>query len=136
MPKISNLANNMRRAGGGAFILPSVGWASPLPSPHIRTCPLARHTPMRPRTAHRLGPDADRRGNSRSDCGARPVQSEADAATVCCFETPPDDRGGTVELSLLRAGNNQEPAHERMNTAMILLGAGPPSRSNCVSAAT
>ncbi len=126
----------MRQIDGRPFILPSVGRSSSLPSPHIQTCSLARHTPIGPKAALGLGPCTHRRANSPSDCGTRPVQSAADAATSRCFDTPSDDGGGTVGLSLLRAGNNAASVKERKFTVMMLPGAGPPSRSDGVIAAT
>src|SRR5208337_3222982 len=75
MPKISNPTNHMRPAGGGAFILPSVGWPPAIPCALTRTCPIVHQTPMRTKAAHDLGSRIDRGANSPSDCSARPVQS-------------------------------------------------------------
>ena len=91
---------------------------------------------MRPNAAHGPGLRTDRRANRPSDCGARLVQSAADAATGRCFDTPSDDRGGTVEPSPRRTGNNGASIHERMIAAMTLPGADQSSRNDGVSAAT
>ena len=75
MPKISNPANHMRPAEGGAFILPSVGWVPEQPLLYTQTSAIALQSTTDPMGAHCERPLLERATNRPSDCGASPVQS-------------------------------------------------------------